>query len=46
MAVRELDLAVHAGEYYLSQPITQTLIADYLEHRGRADVKDPLELLS
>ena len=41
-------LAVHAGIFYLSPPVTETLIADYLQHRGKLEEKgeDALKPLS
>jgi DNA-binding NarL/FixJ family response regulator len=41
-------LAVHAGTFYLSPPVIETLIADYLQHRGQVGEKeeDPLKPLS
>lgn len=44
--VMDAVLAVYAGEFYLTQPITQTLIADYLQYRGLAQTDSPLERLS
>jgi len=38
--------AVHAGECYLSQPVLQALITDYLRCRADPDSNDPLRLLS
>ena len=39
-------LAVHAGKVYLSQPVTSTLIADYLQARGQAAPQEPFAQLS
>ena len=39
-------LVVSAGEFYLSQQITHTLVADYLRYRGQTVTKKPLEILS
>lgn len=39
-------LAVRAGHYYLSQPVLNTLIADYLELQGREVARGPLDCLS
>lgn len=44
--VMEAVLAVHAGETYLSQPIQNTLISDYLQHKETAEKLDPLGRLS
>lgn len=44
--VMEAVLAVYAGDIYLSQPVTHTLITDYLEHRGNEEKEGPLERLS
>jgi DNA-binding NarL/FixJ family response regulator len=44
--VMDAVLTVYAGEFYLTQPITQTLIADYLKYRGLAQTDSPLERLS
>lgn len=38
--------AVASGGRYLSQPVTSTLIDDYLRQRTQAQPKSPLELLS
>ncbi len=43
--VMEAVQAVYAGEYYLSQPITRTVIADYLQQRERPQA-EPLDSLS
>ncbi len=37
---------VHAGHLYLSQEISETVVTDYIKHRGVADEKTPLESLS
>ena len=39
-------LAVYGGKVYLSQPITVTLISDYLQSRGHEEKRGPLEQLS
>ncbi len=39
-------LAVAAGKRYLSQPITETLVTDYVRQRELAAEKSPLETLS
>ncbi len=39
-------LAVAAGKRYLSQPITETLVVDYVRQREQAAEKSPLETLS
>lgn len=39
-------LAIHAGETYLSQPIQNTLISDYLHQRETAEKTGSLRLLS
>jgi DNA-binding NarL/FixJ family response regulator len=44
--VMEAVLSVHTGQTYLSQPITDTLISDYLLQRGQGREKGPLERLS
>jgi DNA-binding NarL/FixJ family response regulator len=44
--VIEAILAVHAGKIYLSQPITNVLIADYLQQRGQEGKIGLLERLS
>jgi DNA-binding NarL/FixJ family response regulator len=44
--VMEAVQAVHAGKTYLSQPVLNTLIADYIHARGQAEEKSPLESLS
>lgn len=44
--VIEAILAVSEGEIYLSQPVTTTLIADYLRQRDKVVEKNPLEMLS
>jgi DNA-binding NarL/FixJ family response regulator len=44
--VMEAVLAVYAGETYLSQPIQNTLISDYLQHKETAEKLDPLGRLS
>jgi DNA-binding NarL/FixJ family response regulator len=44
--VIEAIMAVHAGKTYLSQPITNILISDYLQHRGPEGKREPLERLS
>jgi DNA-binding NarL/FixJ family response regulator len=44
--VMEAVLAVAAGQVYLSQPITQTLIADYLHRQAPAPTNEPLGVLS
>ena len=37
---------VHSGHLYLGQEISETVVADYIKHRGVADEKTPLESLS
>ncbi len=44
--VVEAVLAVGAGRRYLSQPISDTLVTDYIRQRELADEKSPLESLS
>ncbi len=44
--VMEAVLAVHAGETYLSQPIQNILISEYLQQHGTSDKKGPLGRLS
>lgn len=44
--VMDAVLAVQAGNIYLSQPVLNTLIADYLQHRIPEEKQDPLGLLS
>jgi DNA-binding NarL/FixJ family response regulator len=44
--VMEAVLAVYAGEFYLSPPVTNSLVGDYLQHREPVEKKDPLQLLS
>jgi DNA-binding NarL/FixJ family response regulator len=44
--VMEAVLAVYAGEVYLSQPITNTLISDYLQQRGQAQGQSLVDRLS
>jgi DNA-binding NarL/FixJ family response regulator len=44
--VLDAVLSVHAGNVYLSQPVLNTLIADYLQCRTQAENKGPLECLS
>ncbi len=44
--VVEAVLAVAEGKRYLSQPIAETLVADYVRQRELAAEKSPLELLS
>ena len=44
--VVEAIFAVSEGKIYLSQPITATLIADYLQQRGHAVEENPLDRLS
>ena len=44
--VMEAVLAVHAGETYLSQPVQNTLISDYLQQRETTEKMDPLGRLS
>jgi len=44
--VMEAVLAVYEGKVYLSQPITNTLITDYLLQRKQTDKLSPLKLLS
>lgn len=39
-------LAVFSGRIYLSQPVMQTLITDYLFHRGLSDKQNPFDQLS
>lgn len=39
-------LAVYAGKVYLSQPVTNTLITDYLQARGQAGSQEPFAQLS
>jgi DNA-binding NarL/FixJ family response regulator len=39
-------VAVFSGKIYLSQPVMQTLIRDYIFHRGLPEKKSPLDLLS
>jgi DNA-binding NarL/FixJ family response regulator len=39
-------LAVHAGKTYLSEPVQNVLISDYIQLRGQAVEKGPLERLS
>lgn len=43
--VLEAVQAVHAGEFYLSRPITRTVITDYLQQRDQVQA-DPFEALS
>jgi DNA-binding NarL/FixJ family response regulator len=43
--VMEAVLAVYAGEFYFSQPITHTLVADYLQQRAKTQ-RGPLDSLS
>jgi DNA-binding NarL/FixJ family response regulator len=38
--------SVHSGHLYLSQEISETVVADYIKHRGVANEKTPLESLS
>jgi DNA-binding NarL/FixJ family response regulator len=44
--VMDAVLAVYAGEIYLSQPVTKTLIGDYLRQREQLDEESPLARLS
>jgi DNA-binding NarL/FixJ family response regulator len=44
--VMEAVLAVHAGDFYLSPPVTNSLVEDYLQHREPVEKKDPLQILS
>jgi DNA-binding NarL/FixJ family response regulator len=44
--VLDAVLAVHAGDIYLSQPITKTLISDFLQRSAQPAKTDPLEALS
>jgi DNA-binding NarL/FixJ family response regulator len=44
--VLEAILAVHSGNTYLSQPVQNILISDYVRQRDAAPPKDPLEALS
>ncbi len=44
--VMEAVLAVNAGNTYLSQPIQNILISDYVQQREAAQSRDPLEALS
>jgi DNA-binding NarL/FixJ family response regulator len=44
--VMEAVLAVHAGEIYLSQPVQNTLISDYLHQHETAEKMEPLGRLS
>lgn len=44
--VMDAVLAVHAGKFYFSQPVLQTLILDYLKHRKESKSEDPLQDLS
>jgi DNA-binding NarL/FixJ family response regulator len=44
--VIEAILAVHSGGIYLSQPVTHTLVGDYLAQRSQTPGKGPLESLS
>jgi DNA-binding NarL/FixJ family response regulator len=44
--VLDAVLAVHAGNVYLSQPITKTLIGDFLQRSAQPAKTDPLEALS
>lgn len=44
--VLEAVLAVQGGQIYLSQPIMNTVVADYVRQRGGAETKSPLESLS
>jgi DNA-binding NarL/FixJ family response regulator len=44
--VMDAVLAVHAGKIYLSQPILNILITDYIQVRGQSEKKGPLESLS
>lgn len=44
--VMDAVLAVHAGETYLSQPVQNTLISDYLQQRETAEKQGPLRRLS
>ncbi len=37
---------VHAGRLYLSQEISETVVTDYIKHRGVSNGKTPLESLS
>lgn len=37
---------VHSGHLYLGQEISETVVADYIKHRGVAHEKTPLESLS
>ncbi len=44
--VMEAVLAVHAGNTYLSQPIQNILVSDYVQQSNAARQKDPLAALS
>ena len=44
--VLEAVLAVQAGQIYLSQPVMNTVVADYVQQRGGTGTKSPLESLS
>lgn len=44
--VMEAVLAVCAGNRYLSQPITNTLVEDYIDTRGQVEEQNPLASLS
>jgi DNA-binding NarL/FixJ family response regulator len=44
--VMEAVLTVHGGMVYLSQPVLNILISDYLQHRGQEEEREPLRLLS
>lgn len=44
--VLDAVLSVYAGNVYLSQPVLNTLIADYLQCRQQSENKGPLECLS
>lgn len=44
--VVEAVLAVAAGQNYLSQPVTKTLVADYVDRHEHGPLKSPLESLS
>ncbi len=44
--VMEAVLAVHAGNTYLSQPIQNILVSEYVQQRKAAREKDPLAALS
>lgn len=44
--VRDAVLAVYAGNTYLSQPVLNTLITDYVQQVGQVNKRSPFECLS